>query len=385
MKQNDINKRNTNNSEKVIMDYTEFYELILRRSNAHRTKDNLHLFYDETNNFRTFKIDNNEFNSDESAYFILGGVGVCGNISELDKSIDDLFKRFKMQSNATEIKFKHIKSNAENLLELVTKPRVKIFLNWISENENIFIHYNYMDNFYFSIVDIIDSLKYSMQECPDMNRELKERLYQIMTFDKKYFKKLLGTLGYPNVTNNELLVREIIRKLDESTSFGDDFYVEYLRQILKSSINSDLPLLENNVEGILIDNYEGIYAQCIYNYPNSHHILDHEYVIEPILENNPIKVFDKLVDYKFDDSKNNRLLQLSDLTVGILRYWMTFLQENSDIYDKLKGLSEEDSVVLKQLQKIMIHSIYVSETLKKGVGSNAFERKIDMFLNFEFS
>ncbi|WP_273706862.1 DUF3800 domain-containing protein [Leuconostoc mesenteroides] len=368
------------------MDYTEFYKHVKNELKVTGTDNQFHLYYDETNNFRSFKVDDKGFNADEHAYFILGGIGIKTDSHDIVESVDSLFSKFGMQANAQEIKFKHIKNGANNFIELMDKKRVKVFLNWLYENDNVFIHYNYVDNFYFSIVDIVDSLPNSMLLGIEFNRDLKDCLYQIMKTDKEYFTNLFVLLGYPNVNNPKLLINKIIEKINEITPYGDDFCLEYLRQILKSAIRSKLPLLENNVEGELIDNYSDLYAQSIYSFPNSHHKFDHEYNIEPFLANNPIYVNDKLVDYIFDDSKHSRLLQLSDLTVGILRHWMSFLEKNSEskISDILNSLSSNQETNIRKLQQVMNNSLSESQGFKIGSGSNTFENKVSDFLTYKF-
>ncbi|MDF8369414.1 hypothetical protein PWO95_05170 [Weissella paramesenteroides] len=368
------------------MDYTESYKYVKNSLKVTGINKKFYLYYDETNNFRSFKVDDKGFNADEHAYFILGGIAIKTDPHDIVESVDSLFSKFDMQANAQEIKFKHINKGSKNFIELMDKNRVKVFLNWLYENDNVFIHYNYFDNFYFSVVDIVDSLPNSMLLGLEFNRELKDRLYQIMKTDKEYFTNLFVLLGYPNVNNPKLLINKIIEKINEINLYGDDFYVEYLRQILKSAINSKFPLLENNVEGELIDNYSSLYTQSIYSFPNSHHTFDHEYNIESLLANNPIYVNEKLVDYIFDDSKRSRLLQLSDLTVGILRYWMSFLEKHSasEISNILNSLSSNQETNIRKLQQIMNNSLSVSGGFKVGSGSNDFEKKVYNFLTYKF-
>lgn len=54
--------------------------------------------------------------------------------------------------------------------------------------------------------------------------------------------------------------------------------------------------------------------------------------VEEHLYANPIELERKIIDYKFVDSKEEPLVQVSDLIVGVLRYWMAFL-ESVSIYD----------------------------------------------------
>lgn len=70
-----------------------------------------------------------------------------------------------------EIKFKHIQQKSKNFIELLSKPKFKILLSgW---KNNCWIHYTYLDNFYFSIVDIIDTLPESAIGGLYFSRDLK--------------------------------------------------------------------------------------------------------------------------------------------------------------------------------------------------------------------
>ena len=58
-------------------------------------------------------------------------------------------------------------------------------INWLYEN-NYWIHFEYMDNFYYSTVDIIDSLPFASSIGVLRNsRHFKTALYQAIKFDKK--------------------------------------------------------------------------------------------------------------------------------------------------------------------------------------------------------
>lgn len=47
------------------MDYTEFYKHVKNELKVTGTDNQFHLYYDETNNFRSFKVDDKGFNADE--------------------------------------------------------------------------------------------------------------------------------------------------------------------------------------------------------------------------------------------------------------------------------------------------------------------------------
>lgn len=370
------------------MDYTEIYKLSLNNPSFKGANRKYYLFFDETNNPRKFSLKQDGFSFDEKAYFILGGVGFINNPMNLVSDIDKLFKDFKLQANSNEIKLKHLQGNpkADNLFELIKQPRVIVFLDWLNTHNDVFIHYSYLDNFYFSIVDIVDSAQNAYFAGLGFNRELKDKLYQIVTANKDWFIKLLIHVNYPDVDDKTLFFNQIIKLVEENNPNGEDFYIEYLRQILKSALHQKLPLLENNKVGQLVENYAMLYIERIYAFPVSYHLFDHECEIEKILSNSPITVYNQKVDYSFEDSKNNQLLQLSDLVVGILKYWFKFIEENNveSINRKLSVLSIDQLKTVEKLQNIMLKAIDISPAFKFGSSSNSFEKKVIYFLTLDF-
>ena len=138
------------------MDYSQLYDFIVSSGRITNIGEKYILYYDETNNPRTFKLTNDGFNVNEHEYFILGGIGFEAENMALEKDIDKLFSELLIQRNATEVKFNHIRQNARDFLSLISKPKVNTLIEWIYENKYI-IHYSYIDNFYYTIVDIVDS------------------------------------------------------------------------------------------------------------------------------------------------------------------------------------------------------------------------------------
>ena len=73
----------------------------------------LNFYYDETNNIRKFYLDNNKNNyiNSEDNPFILGGIAIEQSLLETERfkqSLQDLFKKWGIQTTQKEVKFKHI-------------------------------------------------------------------------------------------------------------------------------------------------------------------------------------------------------------------------------------------------------------------------------------
>lgn len=343
------------------------------------------LYYDETNNPRTFKITDNGFNVNEHEFFILGGIGFEADKFASMDDIKELFDALLLQTNVNEVKFRHIRQNAQDFLTLISNPRVATLIGWLYDKKYL-IHYSYVDNFYYTIVDIVDSMEESWFGGPELNRELKNSLYLLIKENQDWFLSLLIEMDYPNIKNHNKFVEKLVEWI-WSININDDFYLEYLRQSLKSYKEKQLIFLQDNEDRVAIGDYSNFYANLIITYPNANHIFDHELLIEEILNANPIELFGhESIDYNFVDSKDERLVQVSDLIIGVLRYWMAFLESRSiqNIREILNEISEIQKITLKKFQEILLYSLSISTGFKHGVSSNDFELKINFFLEYDF-
>ena len=225
------------------MDYTGMIENIASLHNIPNMDKEYVLYYDETNNARVFKLTEEGFNFDEHAYFILGGLAFEKEKILQQSITDELVDNLKLQSNMREIKFKHIQQKSKNFIELLSKPKFKIFVEWLEKN-NCWIHYTYLDNFYFSIVDIIDMLPESAIGGLNFSRDLKNSLYYYIKKDKDWFVNFMKYFEYPNVTNQEQFINELLSWIERFNPTIEDFNMEYIRQSLKAHKKEDLILLK---------------------------------------------------------------------------------------------------------------------------------------------
>ncbi|MFK4966511.1 DUF3800 domain-containing protein [Lactococcus garvieae] len=367
------------------MDYSNVVDLISKLHHVPNMDKEYILYYDETNNPRVFRLTENGFNYDEKAYFILGGIAFERTNIPKEEDIEVLLKKLKLQHNLSEIKFKHIKQNANSFIDLISKNRVKELISWLHEN-NYWIHYSFRDNFYYSIVDIIDSLPETGFGGLEFNRDIKNSLFQYIEADKEWFVQFLKYYEYPNVKNHREFINQLLIWIDNINPNGFDFNIEYIRQALKSKKEDVLTLLTDNLTDILIPNFSDIYANSIYTYYKSEHIFDEELEIQKIIDDNPIEVFGKKVSYEFINSKNIIFIQISDLVVGVLRMWMTYLEKHTitEMKEIFLSLSMAQKQTIIEFQDILNNSLVESFGFKHGSGSNVFEQKIAYFLEYKF-
>lgn len=94
---------------------------------------------------------------------------------------------------------------------------------------------------------------------------------------------------YPNVTNQEQFINELLSWIERFNPTVVDFNMEYIRQSLKAHKKEDLILPTSNKAGVMIENYYSVYANSIVSYYNSEHIFDEEYTIQEKLEESPVE------------------------------------------------------------------------------------------------
>ena len=105
---------------------------------------------------------------------------------------------------------------------------------------------------------------------------------------------------------------------DDSNMEG--FYLEMFRQALKYAGNqNELTFLYDNEPEKLIDEYYLLYLERCVLFPDSYHVFDEEPVVQSYFEGVNLTYNNKLLkNCEFQNSKNNRYLQISDIFVGLL-------------------------------------------------------------------
>jgi len=145
-----------------------------------------------------------------------------------------------------------------------------------------------------------------------------------------------------------------------------------LIDILRNAKQKELAFIENNNPLELIDQFGEFYQRPLGLFINSQHIFD--------IEEEIIKHFDKfkfcdgdipLENYIFKDSKDDFLIQVSDITAGFLGKYMTFINElKFQKIDKVKeGLNSLQTDNITMLFKLLIQSELKSKAFLYHVAS----------------
>lgn len=328
--------------------------------------DGFTFYFDETNNIRKFTLDplKDSMVNDANALFsdfILGGI--C---FEQKSDCESLFSALKLQPNIKELKSRHLLS--KDFLADIDTSRVTAFLNWFTSNPHIFIHYAVVNNLYYSLVDIVDSLFGEYPQMIAYHVELKDGLYRICQENKKEILELLCKYNYPNISRE--FAAEFARKISDlidNADVRDNFFTECMRQMLKSLPKAvELAFIHDNEPFALIENYADYYLQrCIT-------FLDGKLVFD--IETEVMKLLDKWGitsqpnKYIFINSTNEHFIQVSDCVVGLLSRLFRFL-DSLDVESALTfpELSTRQMDNLKAILGIINRSNDKSEFLIMGI------------------
>jgi hypothetical protein len=137
------------------LDVDEYRNMISEFSDLPLFDEKCSFYYDETGNVRKFRLTENGVNAEEGIAndFILGGVLFKGDTPPCD--VDKLFDGLKI--NASEIKFRTLAGRGADFWTAIGKKPIQQFLSWLNSS-GLYVHYATLNNMYFSVVDIVDSL-----------------------------------------------------------------------------------------------------------------------------------------------------------------------------------------------------------------------------------
>lgn len=332
------------------------------------------LYYDETGNWRSISYKNGRV-PDTRAFerdFILGGILVTN-----EEAILKLREGLKsLPAPNGEIKSKSVLSGSKDFWRVLRRKETTDFLNLI-DSDGIAVHYHAQDNLYYSIVDIVDSLLMMPEHraCSLLDRELKNELYLCALHDHIFFLNKLASFGYPNIKKEsvrpfcEFLLHIIT--LQQSMKYPSDeaegFLLETLRRMVKAaSKNESLVLLLDNNENALVEDFSSHYTMTCMLLPNAMHTFDKELHVSMALA-------EPLHNYAFVDSKNEPLIQLSDVWVGFLSRLFAFLDEwvSNPIIPDDHHLQSQEMTNLRTAKKLIDRSSDIHRSLISNVGANA--------------
>lgn len=355
------------------MDVDEYRNMISEFSDLPLFDEKYSFYYDETGNVRKFRLTENGVNAEEGIAndFILGGVLFKGDTPPCD--VDRLFDELRV--NASEIKFRTLAGRGAYFWTAIGKKPIQQFLSWL-DSSGLYVHYATLNNMYFSVVDIVDSL-FAAQ--PQFNfglewaQALKASLHRFVINHMDEILPILHGYNYPSLDKED--IKNFCYELsDLIQSYGDeDFYLENLRQLLKANgRKGELVFIEDNTPGLLVEEYFGLRdGRCAF-YKDSLHYFDEEAEAELALKNTIYTLKgEKLSNFKYINSKNERLIQISDVWVGLLGKLFAELDQSTPemIISKMESLTQEQKECIRIINSLVDRAERLHRGLIQSVNS----------------
>lgn len=293
-----------------------------------------HFYYDESNNCRKFWIREDkcgikhEFNVNPYEDFVLAGV-VMRSENEVTVSIDELICLLKLQKNVKEIKFKSQFSKG-SFLDCMKQKRMGTLLRWI-EQSGLLIHCKYVNNLYYTLVEIIDSVT-DAKEIEEYGFDyfsIKDYFYKMLQGKQFELQELMFQYEYPNLKKEKIesFVLDLLNLFPprHEQILEEKFITGVIRRATQSR---ELPFLEDNENYIMQENFLEFYCDGPAKFHNSMHTYDSEVEIQKVMKKINRDIPDNM---EFIDSKSNLLVQISDVIAGIWGKLMIYINSTDRI------------------------------------------------------
>lgn len=343
--------------------------------------DNMNFYYDETGNCRKFYLTENGFNDSNAVYknFILGGIAFKDSPDE-SKLMQMFLGLGFVDGEQSELRFKNLYHNSKDFLNFLESKRASAFLSWL-DNNDVYIHYLTLNNLYYSLVDIIDSLDSEIiSRC---NRELKNALYNFVIDYTNQIIQILYKHRYPDVTNVLEFVDDMVYFIKNNSS---SYFLKIIcDELNKAKKNNELVFVQNNEPYILISEYYQFYLSRISVFSSSTNIFDEERNVQKQLKK--IVLHDNgdiLKNYSFVKSTKSKYVQISDMLVGLLSRLFAFLDSHKkdEIIQISNSINDIQLNNLEIMYNLTIRSHMKSPLLICNINSNRNmtdrERKLEI-------
>lgn len=314
---------NVEDQKKVFLDLNEIEPF----------NEEMTFYYDESGNCRKFSLTEKGFNNTDALKgdFVLAGVAHEWKTFEID--VHALHKALEYKEGQIELKFKHLYHNSKDFLSFIGSKRTTAFLDWL-DNSGLYIHYSALNNLYYSLVDIVDSLWETHPQCVMYMWNIKSALYDFVLAHQDEVIDILIRHTYPDVKNSYVFCNELcslILEYNDDSDYYSGFFLELFRQMLKTAGKlNKIVFIQDNEPFLLITEYYLFYLERCQIFSKSQHIFDEEPTVQKELSK--LELYEDgilLNHWNFVKSHENIYVQVSDLIAGLLRNLFVFLDENS--------------------------------------------------------
>lgn len=287
-------------------------------------------YYDETGNCGKFSLREDGVNDPTALTndFILGGIAFDGDTCPTDAA--KMIAELRLQSK--ELKFKNI-CRTDDFMKFMGSRRASIYVDWLY-NSGLYIHFATINNLYYALVDMVDSLWDAQPELAFSSEwvaQIKSALYHFCREHLDEVFPLLYRFHYPNIEKEQTqnfcrAFCDLIQNHNDETD-PQGFLVECFRQMLKQAGKHGLLVfLHDNDDDILVQEYHSLYLGRCYTFKYATHHFDYEKVILPKMREVVLLSNGKeFLNYDFIDSMEDVLVQVSDVFVGLLAKLFSYL------------------------------------------------------------
>lgn len=340
-------------------DRQKYRDDVIKMNGLCNTSKPYHFFYDETNNIAKLRLKNGRLNVSEPQCFALGGIVTSDQITVPE--LPFFLSLLGLQSSVPELKREYLGKG--EFLGILDGQRTRKFLDWFVA-QGYFLHYQIVDPLYWGMVDIIDSALDGMDISPQfiiLNRGSKADLHRVLQYDLPQTERIFAKYDYPNITpdNIDPFYESLIHLVNSSQA------VELVRKKLLTDVfkmgrkKTELVFLGGEEEATLLDSFDKFYAERIMLFENAVHVFDEETRIQERLASDAYQnIIGPHTSYRFVNSKTDMGVQVSDLIIGLMGKYFSFLNmtENNHLLAKLSGLSENQHHNMRSLVTLINRS-----------------------------
>lgn len=369
-------------NNKLCKDEEEFYLM-----QGFRTDIKCHFYYDESNNCRKFWIKPNEasgaFNVNQYEDFVLAGVV---SREDLDVSFEELVKVLHLQKNVKEIKFQNHFAYGD-FLGCMNRRRVSHLFEWINK-KNLLMHYIHVNNFYYAIVEIIDSIMSPTEIC-NMGFDyfsIKSTFYEMFKEKEKLVQDIMFRYEFPNIKKEKIVnfISELL--LLFPIRYKQTLEQKFITGMLERAKKKDeLVFLSENTDYVMQENYTEFYFDHPRKYSNAFHTFDIETKIQRDDSGTTFSDLGELLlnNVEYVNSEDNVLVQVSDVIAGMWAKFMIYInnKDNNAIRKDVENLSKIQIRNINMLDELRLKSCTYNKGFIMSVTATSVIKRIEFFFD----
>lgn len=191
--------------------------------------------------------------------------------------------------------------------------------------------------------------------------------------------------SYPNIKTTDIeafcnalmdaIDSQYIQKTDQKFVFG---------MLKRASKSLELVFIQDNIDYVMQEDYSIFYVDTIMKFSKSMHHFDEELSIQDKVART-VSEFDKdATNYEFINSKDNTMIQISDLVAGLLGRMFFFINSVSsynEIRKKVIELNDIQVINCKHFNELRIKSNFHNKGFLHSTTTVGIIKRLDFFFD----